>query len=119
MYIDSLTQLSRAIDAAFEAAMVPGLLLLAAPIAVGCASGAIRSNWALSRICLDQTSLSVDGADRFMRRAHFWKSASNATSRSNVSRETGPEIRQSSSKDAPVTPRPCPVRARHCGYARR
>jgi TRAP-type mannitol/chloroaromatic compound transport system permease large subunit len=28
MYIDSLTQLSRAIDAAYEAAMVPGLVLI-------------------------------------------------------------------------------------------
>jgi hypothetical protein len=34
MYIDSLTQLSRAIDAAFEAAMVPGLLLVGAALVV-------------------------------------------------------------------------------------
>jgi hypothetical protein len=34
MYIDSLTLLSRAIDAAFEAAMVPGLVLLGAALVI-------------------------------------------------------------------------------------
>ena len=34
MYIDSLTQLSSAIDAAFEAALVPGLLLLGVALVV-------------------------------------------------------------------------------------
>ena len=34
MYIDSLTQLSRAIDAAFEAAMVPGLVLVGVALVV-------------------------------------------------------------------------------------